>query len=108
MARVLDVIDVQAGPEGNFPLALQIWAEATIDPAIGEIVRARYRGMRRAFTAIARNAVRTGELPPGTDTDAVGTALFGMLPGYGLQKLLVGYPDKETYLTGVRALLSRS
>ena len=46
MSRVLDVIDVQVGPDGNFPLAVQVWAEATLDPAIGEIVRERYIGMR--------------------------------------------------------------
>jgi hypothetical protein len=33
--------------------------------------------------------------------------LFGLLPGYGLQRLLVGTPDKATYLAGVRALLAR-
>jgi AcrR family transcriptional regulator len=107
MARVLDVIDAQVVPDGNFPLALQIWGEATLDPAIGEIVRERYTGMRQAFTALAGNAVRAGELPPDTDVDAVGAVLFGMLPGYGLQRLLTGFPDRETYLAGVRSLITR-
>ena len=30
-----------------------------------------------------------------------------MIPGYALQRMLVGQPDKETYLAGVRALLNR-
>jgi hypothetical protein len=33
--------------------------------------------------------------------------LFGMIPGYALQRLFLGYPDKESYLRGVRALLNR-
>jgi AcrR family transcriptional regulator len=107
LSRVLDLLDVQLGPDGNFPLALQIWAEATLDPAIGEIVRERYVVMRDTFETIARNAMTSGELPADADPAAVATALFGMMPGYALQRLLVGNPDKETYLTGVRALLSR-
>jgi AcrR family transcriptional regulator len=88
--------------------AVQVWAEATLDPSIGEIVRVRYTGMRSAFETIARNAVASGDLPADADPAAVATTLFGMMPGYALQRLLVGNPDKETYLAGLRALLSRS
>jgi AcrR family transcriptional regulator len=108
MSLVLDVVDAQIGPDGNFPIALQVWAEATLDPAIGEIVRNRYDGMRSAFTVLAGRAVEAGELPPDADVEAVGAALFGMIPGFALQRLLVGYPDKETYLSGVRTLLNRT
>jgi AcrR family transcriptional regulator len=108
MSRVLDVIDAQVGPDGNFPLAVQVWAEATLDPAIGEIVRARYVGLRAAFETMARHAVESGELPPDADPNAVAATLFGMVPGYALQRLLIGSPDKQTYLAGIRALLNRS
>ena len=107
MSRVLDLLDGQLGPDGNFPLAVQVWAEATLDPSIGEIVRGRYTGMRSAFETIARNAVASGDLPADADPAAVATTLFGMMPGYALQRLLVGNPDKETYLAGLQALLSR-
>ena len=105
MGRVLDVVDSQLGPDGNFKLALQIWAEASLDPPIGDIVRVRYIGMREAFTAFARNAVARGELAPDADAEAAGAVLFGMMPGYALQSLLVGTPDRATYLAGIRALL---
>jgi AcrR family transcriptional regulator len=107
MSRVLDVVDDQLKPEGNFRLGLQVWAEASLDPAIGALVERRYRDMRAAFVTLAGAAVAAGELPPETDVDAVGGVLFGLLPGYGLQRLLVGTPDKATYLAGVRALLAR-
>lgn len=107
LALVIDVVDDQITPDGNFRLGLQIWAEASLDPAIGAIVEERYRGMRAAFVALAGNAVAAGELPPATDVEAVGGVLFGLLPGYGLQRLLVGTPDKVTYLAGVTALLAR-
>jgi len=106
MSLVLDVIDAQVGPDGNFPLGLQVWAEAPRDPVIGKIVKHRYAGMQSAFTVMARRAVEAGELPPDTDVEAAGAVLFGMIPGFALQRLLVGHPDKETYLRGVRSLLS--
>jgi AcrR family transcriptional regulator len=107
MSRVLEIIDTEVGPGGNFPLAVQVWAEATLDPAIGEIVRDRYAHMRTAFRTLARRAVEQGELPPDTDVDAVAAALFGQLPGFALQRMLIGNPDRETYAAGMRALLSR-
>jgi AcrR family transcriptional regulator len=106
MDQVLEVIDEQLQPDGNFPLALQIWAEATLDPAVDVIVRERYRGMRAVFVQIARHAAERGELPEGADVEAVSAVLFGMMPGFALQRLLVGDPDRSTYLSGVRALLA--
>jgi AcrR family transcriptional regulator len=105
VGAVLDIADLQLGPDGNFPLVVQVWGEAVRDPAIGEIVRARYLELRQPFRKIAAQAVARGELPAGTDPDAVATVLFGLLPGYALQRKLVGTPDRETYLAGVRALL---
>ena len=106
MGAVLDLLDVQVGPNGNFPLAVQIWAESTLDPAIGDIVRDRYDGMRDVFREIAEGAVARGELPPDTDTTAVAAVLFGMMPGYALQRMIVGNPDRETFLVGLRALIT--
>ncbi|MEV4636200.1 TetR/AcrR family transcriptional regulator [Actinoplanes sp. NPDC049548] len=104
MERVVDILDDQLG---NFPLAVQVWSEAVLDPAIGEIVRERYLRMREPFHTIAERAITRGELPAGADVAAVSAVLFGMIPGYALQRQLVGHPDRDTYLAGVRALLAR-
>ena len=107
MALVLDLVDEQVRPGGNFPLAMQVWSEATLDPAIAAIVRERYLGMRKPFVALAERAVARGEIGAGSDPGAVGATLFGFIPAYALQRQLVGSPDKETFLRGVRALLTR-
>lgn len=106
MSAALDVIDVQLGPDGNFPLVVQVWGEAVRDPAIGAIIRERYLELRGPFRTIAAQAVARGELPAGTDPEVVATVLFGVLPGYGLQRKLIGTPDKKMYLAGLRALLT--
>jgi AcrR family transcriptional regulator len=107
ISGMLDVADAQLGPDGNFPLVLQVWSEAVLDPAIGAIVHDRYTELRRPFRTIAEQAVARGELDADTDLDAMAAALFGMLPGYALQRQLVGAPDKQTYLAGLRALINR-
>ncbi|WP_306204790.1 TetR/AcrR family transcriptional regulator [Actinoplanes sp. RD1] len=107
MSRALDLVDAQVAPGGMFPLGIQVWGEALRDPAIAEIVKARYSEMRTPFVALARRAVERGELPPGTDPEAVASVLFGSLPGYALQHTLIGTPDKATYLAGLHALLAR-
>ncbi|WP_030441690.1 TetR/AcrR family transcriptional regulator [Actinoplanes subtropicus] len=107
MSVVLEAIDQQLGPGGFLPVALQVWSEATIDPTIGAIVKDRYEALRSSIRALVVHAVEDGELAPETDVDATTAVLYGMLPGYALQRMLTGLPDKATYMTGVRALISR-
>jgi AcrR family transcriptional regulator len=105
MARALSFVDAQTGPDGIFPLALQVWAEAQRDPILADFVAEKYTIMRQHFVAVAARARDTGELPPDADVAAVGAVLFGMLPGYALQRILAPGPDQDTYLHGVKALM---
>ncbi|KIR65057.1 TetR/AcrR family transcriptional regulator [Micromonospora haikouensis] len=103
--RALTYVDGQAGPDGILPLALQVWSEAQRDPALAEFVRATYDRLRGHFAVLAARARETGELPPDADPEAVGAALFGLIPGYFTQKILTGAPDRATYLAGIHTLL---
>ncbi|GIE99158.1 TetR/AcrR family transcriptional regulator [Paractinoplanes rishiriensis] len=105
---ILIAIETQIIGGGNLPIALQMWGEATLDPTIGEIVKERYSGLRNSVRTLVAHAVEDGELPAGTDVDAVTTAFFSLIPGYALQRLLTGVPDRATYLAGVRALIGRA
>jgi AcrR family transcriptional regulator len=104
--RALDFIDAEAGPDGALRLAIQVWAESLRDPALAEFVDSKYTGFRARLTVLARRAQEAGELPPDADAEAVGAALFGLLPGFILQRVLTGVPDRPTYLAGIRALLA--
>ncbi|GAA0817089.1 TetR/AcrR family transcriptional regulator [Spirilliplanes yamanashiensis] len=105
--HVLRTVDKQLGPDGMFPIALQVWGESVTNPALGEIIAQRYATLRGRLHALAERAVATGELPPGTDPGATAAALLSLVPGYALQRTLTGTPDLETYVAGVRTLLSR-
>jgi hypothetical protein len=108
MSLVLDGVDAQLGPGGFLPIALQVWSEATLDPTIGAIVKDRYQALRASMRVLIVHAIEAGEFPPDADVDATTAAFYGLMPGYALQRLLTGVPDKETYMIGVRTLLNPS
>ncbi|MBE1486930.1 TetR/AcrR family transcriptional regulator [Plantactinospora soyae] len=104
--RALAFVEAQVAPDGLFPLAIQVWAESLRDPELADFVARMYGGTRARFVALARRAQQAGELPPDADPEAVGAVLFGMIPGFALQRLLAAGPDRKTYLSGVRALIA--
>jgi AcrR family transcriptional regulator len=105
MQGAVGVIDANIGPDGPMRLAVQVWAEALRDERVGQIAEHVYSRLRGNFVTVARRAVETGELPADTDPEATGAALFSLVIGYGLQKMLTGRPDRDSYATGLRALL---
>jgi AcrR family transcriptional regulator len=105
MQGAVGVIDANIGPDGPMRLAVQVWAEALRDARVGEIAEHVYSRLRGSFVTVARRAVETGELPADTDPEATGAALFSLVVGYGLQKMLTGRPDHDTYVKGLRTLL---
>lgn len=107
MDRALDALWPQMSADGALRLAVQIWAEAQRDTTLAALAGGIYRQMRATFASLARRALAAGELPAHADPDAVGAALFALLPGFGLQYLLTGEPDVETFKAGVRAMLAR-
>jgi AcrR family transcriptional regulator len=90
--------------EVRLRLAVQVWGEALRNPELAGLVQDFYGGFRQRFAVLARRAREAGQLPADSDDDAVGSALFSLLPGYVLQVLLLGNPDRRTYIAGVTAL----
>ena len=72
------------------------------------VVQVPYLRLREQLTDLARRRRDARLLPPGTDPAAVGTALFSLLPGFLMQRLLLGGVDLDGYVAGVRALLAES
>ncbi|MEU4640126.1 TetR/AcrR family transcriptional regulator [Micromonospora sp. NPDC023814] len=104
--RALAYVETQLGDDGVLRIAIQVWGEAQRDPVLAEFVAGKYDEIRRHFEALVRRAQRTGEVAADADPEAVAAALFGLVPGWFLQRLLTGRPDRATYLAGVRALLA--
>jgi hypothetical protein len=54
---------------------------------------------------VARRAQADGTVDPDTDPEYIGQALFGMIPGFVLQRLILRDVTPDTYTAGVAALL---
>ncbi|UGT60525.1 TetR/AcrR family transcriptional regulator [Nocardia asteroides] len=93
------------GLEGRLRLAPQAWALALTDPEAAGYVRLAITGIRGMWREYAQRMMDEGWLPADTDLDAVAAVLFGLLPGFLLQFLIVGDLDPRTLERGVRALL---
>ncbi|GAA4449904.1 hypothetical protein GCM10023170_034930 [Phytohabitans houttuyneae] len=105
MDRALASAEMETRPGGAFPLAVEVWAGAARDPALHTLMAARYAPMRDSFVTLARRARDRGELRPDADVAAVGAALFALVPGWAVQRLLTGEPERRTVVAGLRALL---
>jgi AcrR family transcriptional regulator len=108
MRAAFDVMDANVGPDGALRIAVQVWAEAVRDDRAASIADGLFCRFRDNFVRVARNAVASGELPASADPRAVGSVLFAMVVGYGLQKLLTGNPTRATFLHGVESLLAHT
>src|SRR5690349_6740556 len=89
MDRVLGVVESQTGPNGAARMALQVWGEALRNPRLRDLVAGVYQTIRARFVQLARQAQDEGQLPPGADPEEAGLVLFGLVPGFILQLVLV-------------------
>ena len=105
MERGVDLITAETGPDGTLRLALQIWSEATHDAALAGFVARVYSRIRDILVKFATRAAEHGGLPAGADPYEVGVVLFALMPGYALQRILMGGPAPETFKAGLRTLL---
>ncbi|GFJ91239.1 TetR family transcriptional regulator C-terminal domain-containing protein [Phytohabitans rumicis] len=106
MERAFEFVDGESGPDGALRIALQVWAESLRDPVLHEFVKEKYVQFRTHFAAIARRAQQAGDLPPDADVEAIGAALYGMVPGFALQRMLADGPDHKAYAAAVRLLIT--
>lgn len=95
----------QTGPEGRLRLAPQAWSLALVDPDAAVYVRGAMSGIRDMWAEYIGRMVEAGWLPEDTDIEATAVALFGILPGFLLQQLVIGDFDPKAAVRGVATLL---
>ena len=103
---VVAAIDPFAGTDGSLRMAVQVWGEALRDDTLADLARTGYGRIRDLFVEYARRAIAAGILPTGTDPISAGHAYFGLVPGYILQRLLLGDQTPDAYTSGLRAVLA--
>lgn len=86
-------------------VALSVWAEAMRDDELAGLAAQFYGEIRRAFVALAVRWREEGLLRPDSDPDAVGRVLFALVPGFILQRLILGDVTPQQVRDGLHALL---
>jgi AcrR family transcriptional regulator len=105
-AALEHVVEVSERPGGDVTrVAVQAWAEALRNPAIMTTACGKYSQLRDNFEAVARRAQADGTVDPDTDPRHIAQVMFGLVPGFVLQRLIIGDVTIESYTAGLRALL---
>ncbi|WP_131737555.1 TetR/AcrR family transcriptional regulator [Actinomadura roseirufa] len=93
-----------SGEDGPMRLAPQTWGLAMHDPELRRYVADNLRSLRDTWRSYMRRLIAAGLLPPDADIDAAGKTLLGLMPGFVLQRLLLGDVTPEELQRGIRAL----
>lgn len=99
------VVQIDGIADGPGRLALQVWGEAQRDPQIARLAAVEATVLRSAVLELVRRAHAAGQLPQHTDLEALGQVVFSLIPGYLLQKRIIGDVDPARYADAMDALL---
>jgi AcrR family transcriptional regulator len=107
VAAAVDVVATVAerGPVDVTRVAVQAWAEALRNPAVHDVARGAYTTIRGHLFDVAVAAQEAGRLPRDADPQQLAAALFSLVLGFLLQRLLLGDVPAAAYGDAVRALL---
>lgn len=105
-ATLEHVLQIAERPGGDITrVALQAWAEAMHNDAIAGIARQKYTHLRGKFIEVARRGQADGTVDPDVDPELVGQVMFALIPGFLMQRLILGDVTPQTFTTGLTALL---
>jgi AcrR family transcriptional regulator len=107
VAAAVDLIATigEAAPVDTTRVAVQAWAEALRNPAVAALAGGAYATMRGYLVEVARRAQGSGRLPADADPAQLGAAMFSLVLGFLLQRLLLGDVDPRAYVAAVGVLL---
>jgi AcrR family transcriptional regulator len=95
------------GPVDLTRVAVQAWAEALRNPEVHGVASTAYRTIRGYFLEVVRRSQAAGRLPADADDHHLAAALFSLVLGFLLQRLLLGDIDARDYEDAVRLLLGQ-
>ncbi|HEU4947334.1 MAG TPA: TetR/AcrR family transcriptional regulator [Kribbella sp.] len=100
------VVRIAEAPGGDFTrVGLQAWAEALHNDTIHATAEGKFRLLRGHFADVARRAQADGTVAADADPEAVAQVMFALIPGFILQRLIIGDVTPDGFATGLAALL---
>lgn len=102
--RFFTLIQEVLDEDGSLRVAPQVWAEALHDPVYQAIIAELFTGVRSWWAELASRMRDAGRLPEDADPEAVGATMMCTMPGFVLQRMLMGNLDARTMRAGFHAL----
>jgi AcrR family transcriptional regulator len=102
LVKIVEELDED---HGATRLALQVWGEASRSPVLADVFSRSYGDIRERFTTLARRYQKNGSIDPDVPPEAVAKVLTGLVPGFVMQRALLGDVDADEYAAGVAALV---
>lgn len=96
----------EAAPVDLTRVVVAVWAEAVRDPQVQAVLAAQIVRIRRRYAEVVRAQQSAGTVDPSADPEVVVKSLFGVLPGFILQRLVIGDVTPRDYAAGFAALRS--
>lgn len=101
------VVQITERPGGDVTkVAIQAWSEALRNDTIKATAQEKYIQLRNHFADVVRRGQRDGTVDPDADPEHVAQALFGLLPGFILQRHILGDVTPDSYTAGLAALVT--
>jgi AcrR family transcriptional regulator len=94
-----------AGDGDLIKVALPTWAEAVRNESIRGVVAQAYRHLRGRMQELVERLQAAGEFDGGADAGKVAQVLFGLMPGFVLQRVILGDVTAESYTAGLSDLI---
>jgi AcrR family transcriptional regulator len=106
LERMLGIMREVADQLGFDParIAVQAWGESVRNQAIHDVIAAGYREIRAHMARAVRAWQEDGLIPADADADEVAQVLFGLIPGFIVQRQLLGDVRPDRYAAALRAL----
>ncbi|MEO3784908.1 TetR/AcrR family transcriptional regulator [Actinocorallia sp. B10E7] len=104
----LEIFQEQFGSEVQLRLLPEGWTAALRDEAIGEVISAIFGGVREVWTEFAVRYQAEGRLAEDADPAAVGALLTCLVPGFVMQRLLLGGVDSAVLRRGFEGVIGFS
>jgi TetR/AcrR family transcriptional regulator, transcriptional repressor of aconitase len=106
LARLLRTIDELDQRERIARVAVQVWGEALVNPAVGSAFTAEIARLLAALERLVRAAQADGQLDRHLDPVYAARVLYSILPGFLLQRALDPALDQAGYERAARALIA--
>ena len=86
-------------------LILQVWSEALRSPALGDLLSSGIRRVLKSVVSLVEVYQERGVIDPAASPEAVARVLIAVLPGYLVQRAILGDATADLFVAGLDALL---